>query len=236
MEGDKVSDWIQNLYNQEWSKVRGKWNLNWEGFVEKLDARFLDLSRHADARQKFDVIRQGQHERAVTFFERFEILVATAQYELTDIHVLQKIERAVRFSLIDDIYRNPNLPTTFKEWKDRIINLDEMQVRRDEAKKAWTAYSSGKSQTSSAVTKNTGPVGSSGDKKDSTGTLFGGAGKPMDFDKARKERLCFNCGGTGHMARDCPKKDRKFQVRQLWQGMSEADRAELFKDFSAPQQ
>lgn len=69
-----------------------------------------------------------------------------------------------------------------------------------------------------------------GDRKDGTGTTFGGAGKAMDIDEACRKRLCFHCGGEGHIARDCPNKDRKFQVRKMWFGLSETKRAELVKE------
>ena len=54
----------------------------------------------------------------------------------------------------------------------------------------------------------------------------------MDLDEAWHKWLCFHCGEGGHIAWDCPKeKDQKFQVRQLWQGLSDEDCAKLSKDF-----
>lgn len=47
----------------------------------------------------------------------------------------------------------------------------------------------------------------------------------MEIDEAKKKGLCFGCGQPGHLNRDCPKKDRKFQVRRL--ALSDAKKAEL---------
>ena len=38
------------------------------------------------------------------------------------------------------------------------------------------------------------------------------------------------------MAQNCPKKDKKFEIRQALQGLSAEDMAEILKDFQVPQQ
>lgn len=49
MDGDKILDWVQNFFDKEWSVVRQKWNCTYDALMEKLDAHYLDESRHADA-------------------------------------------------------------------------------------------------------------------------------------------------------------------------------------------
>ena len=52
------------------------------------------------------------------------------------------------------------------------------------------------------------------DRCDGTGVTFGGAGRPMDLDKAHSEGRCFRCGEKGHLACNCPK-PRQQTVRSL---------------------
>jgi len=35
----------------------------------------------------------------------------------------------------------------------------------------------------------------------------------MDVDQAKREGHCFGCGEIGHINRNCPKKESKFNVR-----------------------
>lgn len=89
--------------------------------------------------------------------------------------------------------------------------------------------------------RSTGPAGPPGsNRRDGTGTTFGGTGRPMDLDAARRLRQCFNCGEQGHISRNCPKKKANCfqQVRGLSVEMTPEERLELAKEWGfipAPQ-
>ena len=73
----------------------------------------------------------------------------------------------------------------------------------EEQKKAWSfgnfwKPSQEKQQPQAAKTPAT-----VADKKDGSGTTFGGGGRPMELDKARQMGACFNCGKKGHIAKFC---------------------------------
>lgn len=60
MDRDKISDWVQNFFNKEWSVVHQKWNCTYDALMEKLDAHYLDESQHVDAQVKFKRVCQGK--------------------------------------------------------------------------------------------------------------------------------------------------------------------------------
>ena len=60
------------------------------------------------------------------------------------------------------------------------------------------------------------------DQKDATGTTYGGAGRPMDLDRARRMGLCFNCGQRGHRSFECPNK-KKAVVRAVQEGTAKIE-------------
>ena len=63
IEGDKVSDFVQNIYDRYWFDADEEWTCSYNTLVKKLDEQFLETSRHEDAREAFDWIRMmpGEH-------------------------------------------------------------------------------------------------------------------------------------------------------------------------------
>ena len=93
-----------------------------------------------------------------------------------------------------------------------------MWRRRQEQKKArpWSTWWGRDTQKTNSTKTNTAPPPpppATADRRDGTGIIFGGAGRPMDLDKARAERRCFTCGQKGHISRYCPHKGQTV-VRQ----------------------
>ena len=208
IEGDKVSDFIQNIYDRYWFDADKEWTCSYTTLMEKLDERFLEVSRHEDAREAFDWIKMMPGERAEMFFERFEVTAGIAEYDLDEKHVIKKLEKAVKTAIIDSIYHGGNLPKKYADWKTRVVDIDNLWRYREEQKKAWSfgnfwKPSQEKQQPQAAKTPATVT-----DKKDGSGTTFGGGGRPMELDKARQMGACFNCGKKGHIAKFClePKK------------------------------
>ena len=122
------------------------------------------------------------------------------------------MERIVNPWIIDQIFGQRALPSSYEGWKNAIVEIDEMWNRRRELQRNWGPYWTGKStsgDTPIAPRHNTTTVPSTPhqsptmDRRDGTGVVFGGQGKPMEVDKTRGSFRCYNCRETGHMARNC---------------------------------
>ena len=70
-------------------------------------------------------------------------------------------------------------------------------------------------------------------RRDGTGTTFGGTGEPMDvqYNKMRSLGQCFNCQQTGHVARNCPKKTQT--IRNMIMDLPPDDRRSLADDIAS---
>ena len=143
-------------------------------------------------------------ERAETFFERFEVTAGIAEYDLDDKHVIKKLEKAVKTAIIDSIYHGGNLPKKYADWKTRVVDIDNLWRYREEQKKAWSFGNFWKLSQEKQQPQTAKAPATIADKKDGTGTTFGGGGRPMELDKARQIGACFNCGKKGHIAKFCP--------------------------------
>ena len=145
--------------------------------------------------------------------------MSTAEYQQDDKHVLQKIEQAIHNNLIDSIYNTGTVPEDYEGWKTRVVDLDNLLRRRNEAKKTWGFGSWFNQQQKPQATKPQTsqpavPANSAADRKDGTGMTYGGTGRPMELDKAQRKIICYNCQEEGHIARNCPK-PRKASVRKV---------------------
>jgi hypothetical protein len=116
------------------------------------------------------------------------------------------------------------LPSTYSEWRKIIVNLGRQQEQYALEKKMWTSPSS----SHHVPPHPTIPSHPSNppEKKTSTGTTFGGTGKPMEIDKTT--HCCFGCGKTGHFCKDCPDAPtKKLNMRALAHDLVDEELEEL---------
>ena len=107
IEGDKVSNFIQNIYNHHLLKEDEEWMILYVSLMKKLNKWFLEVSHHEDAHEAFDWIKMMPGEWAKTFFEHFD--------NLDEKRIMTKIEKAVKIAIIVSIYNAGNLPKTYQQ-------------------------------------------------------------------------------------------------------------------------
>lgn len=61
---------------------------------------------------------------AEDYFEKLNTLVVQAGYQFNDQYILKTIEMNVNDVIIDRVYTSGVIPTTYDDWKAKLVNLD----------------------------------------------------------------------------------------------------------------
>ena len=202
----------------------------WAEFEIQLKAAFEDKTLSRKAREKLENLHQGS-SRIDDFISRFESLAKDAAVEDHDTELIRLLERNVKADLIDSIYSTGDVPTTFNNYKSRVLKLGRLWEQRQEQKNqehrrhAPSLLSTAKPSPTHPVM----PPSHSADRRTPTGVVFGGRGKPMDIDALRRDNRCFTCGVAGHFRRECPDKDKgkKVNIRSMVFDLSKEEQDEL---------
>ena len=181
------------------------------------------------------------------FFQRLDILATRAGYNTNDNYMIGILEHRLPIEYIDYVYLERPVPTTYANYKLRIIEKDNLIRRRN-------AITSGHRTLLGGTPQRTG-----GTQKTGTGITYGGQGQPMDIGRQKTNRRiwndkqpyrpqnksfgsstkpppkdlanyqCYGCGKYGHLRKDClaPKNkspNSRMNLRSFAETLDDADK------------
>jgi hypothetical protein len=202
------------------------WNFGtWAAFKTKLKATFEDQERSKNARTALHQLKQGT-QTADAFFLQFDLLRRAAGItddgELVAFLEGGAIDKKI---LTQMYYSNDELPVGYEAWKKKIIKIDGMhrRARMMETAGPRLAYrplptpprqTQWNPPRQQAPTQPAASSSSSQNWRPGTGRTYGGLGKPMDLDEAKRLNVCVKCGQHGHIGKWCPNARPPAQTRQ----------------------
>ena len=219
----------------------------WENFLQNLTAAFCDHTIDRKAREKLENFPQG-HMTIDEFLNNFETFLSDANIPY-DSERIRLLERNVHPNIIDAVYMSGNLPTTYFDYKHRLLAIGRLWEQRQQQRKQSQSLSS--SQTidptpptpvSSDSTVINAPISTPiltpilpshpqilprPDQPTSSAITYKGHGQPMDLDTLKKTNRCFNCGRIGHFRRDCPDKPKHIDIYRLLLEFSDKEKEEF---------
>jgi hypothetical protein len=221
-EGTVCDTWCQNKWKQyREDAFTAQSNAiaifpTWRDFSAEIEKKFTQPLEQQEALAKLQSLRQSRNT-ASEFFNKFDLYKRAAKQD-NETFIIFLLRSALDHSILMAMASSGTLPTTYLEWKERAIAIDESrrlflkgsstrpsaQELGHIAKRAQHRQGSSSSQPSGSAVR------------DGQGTVYGGSGQPMEIGRTRvpgRGYTCNICGKKGHFIFNCPERKNRVPVR-----------------------
>ena len=154
----------------------------WETFVEQMKRTFMSITLKIESQSKIMKLRQG-NQRVEEYNNEFKMLAHTA--EVDKMAQLMFYKQGLKQPIKSEIYESSDIPTDLITWMKQAIaiNIGWRESQLDRPPPSFTNQSRPRNQA--MITQNQPRL------------------SDEEFEKRKKERLCYKCGKPGHMSKSC---------------------------------
>jgi hypothetical protein len=229
MKGDSAIRWRDLLFKE---LKEGTYVFStWDEFEQRLRTNFGDPLRSAEAQRQISRIKQGSRT-AQEFFIDFENLRAESGFN--DAGVVFALKNALRPAVRDEASRRlptplNGLPASYEFWKTVVLQVDH-DLRANAADNAFFTgdpygprqYTPGYAPRNTGSSSTTAPTATSTNNAPAATTTATANTTSRAANQVARALRCWNCGGTGHISKDC-KTERKERTRAVLEGMDNVE-------------
>jgi hypothetical protein len=230
MRGQHVDEFVQKYVDDATSNNPPVWG-TWNDFKNRLRDRFQNKNFSQESREKLEYFQQGKMN-IDEFFTKLEILFTDGGVT-TDNEKIRILEKSLDDKIIDTIYTSDNaIPDTYNAYKNKALQLGHMRERHRALHRVQVGSSSSSTSLSTKPPTKAAHTFHMHIHPPTRSNIPTSGPGPMDVDKTRQQMVCFNCGGLGHMRRDCPKEKAKMNIRALMESLEDEELQELKAELS----
>ena len=225
------SQWMNEEERTKKRDPTSSYYSTWSNLEKRLQETFKESAEEQRARSQIVLLKQNK-KLVLEFFTEFERLKYQAGYtDEQDPVLIQLLRSNISAAIIDRIIDSDILPTSYEDWKKRILRIDQAWRDRQLEKRSGGSFipKSAKGDGRPTNTTNTSAPGQS--RLASTSELP--QGEPMNIDQRKSDIICYKCQQKGHIARNCP--TNKAQGRSMMdklRSMTEEEKMEFRKFFA----
>jgi hypothetical protein len=140
-------------------------------FLNKLARDFSNKEEPRKALEQMNRLYRGKGT-ASEYFQKLEQLAMVTRIDINQtLHILLQMEKGLNSILVDQLYFTGAVPANYREYKQQIIDVDDMQKRREANQKREITP---RTKNPNAMEVNRG-------------------------EKAKETRKCYTCGNSGHI-------------------------------------